>query len=134
MCLAFYLFIFLDFKSTFGCTGSSLLHAVFLWLGVGTLSSCGTQASHCSGLSLLSLGSRCVGFSSCRRTGLLLWRCGVLLDQGSNPWPQHWQVDSYPLGHHRSPWLCQGEFSCLLSLVLKEIIVAMGDNQILGGG
>ena len=26
--------------------------------------------------------------------------CGIFLDQGSNPWVLHWQVDSLPL----SPW------------------------------
>ena len=28
--------------------------------------------------------------------------CGLLLDQGSNPCPQHWQADSSPLGHQAS--------------------------------
>ena len=25
--------------------------------------------------------------------------CGIFPDQGLNPGPQHWQVDSHPLGH-----------------------------------
>ena len=29
--------------------------------------------------------------------------CGIFLDQASNPCPLHWQVDSYPLYHQRSP-------------------------------
>ena len=29
--------------------------------------------------------------------------CGICLDQGLNPCPQHWQVDSYPLCHQGSP-------------------------------
>ena len=28
---------------------------------------------------------------------------GFFLDQGSNPGPLHWQVDSYPLHHQGSP-------------------------------
>ena len=29
--------------------------------------------------------------------------CGIFPDQGLNPCPLHWQVDSYPLGHLGSP-------------------------------
>ena len=29
--------------------------------------------------------------------------CGVFLDQGLNPCPLHWQLDSYPLCHKGSP-------------------------------
>ena len=29
--------------------------------------------------------------------------CGILLDQGSNPCPLHWQADSQPLRHQGSP-------------------------------
>ena len=29
--------------------------------------------------------------------------CGILPDQGSNPCPLHWQADSQPLRHQRSP-------------------------------
>ena len=29
--------------------------------------------------------------------------CGILLDQGLNPLPLHWLVESYPLCHQRSP-------------------------------
>ena len=28
---------------------------------------------------------------------------GISLDQASNPGPLHWQVDSQPLGHQKSP-------------------------------
>ena len=31
--------------------------------------------------------------------------CGIFPDQGSNLWPLHWWVDSYPLDHQGSPWL-----------------------------
>ena len=61
------------------------------------LSSCGTWAWQ-----LLLSGSRvqaqqlwCAGLS-CSVT------CGILSDQGLNPCPLHWQVDSYPLYHERS--------------------------------
>ena len=29
--------------------------------------------------------------------------CGILLDQGSNLCPLHWEADSYPLYHQGSP-------------------------------
>ena len=29
--------------------------------------------------------------------------CGIVPDQGSNPCPWHWQVDSQPLDHQESP-------------------------------
>ena len=29
--------------------------------------------------------------------------CGIFQDQGSNPCPLHWQVDSYPLNYRESP-------------------------------
>ena len=37
--------------------------------------------------------------------------CGILLDQGLNPHPLHWQVDSQPLRHQGSP----------CSVILKEL-------------
>ena len=60
-------------------------------------------------LLLRSTGSRCTGFSSCGVWAQQLWlavsvvvahrlscsvACGIFLDQGSNPCPLHWQVDS----------------------------------------
>ena len=32
--------------------------------------------------------------------------CEIFPDQGSNPCPLHWQVDSLPLDHQGSPGLC----------------------------
>lgn len=29
--------------------------------------------------------------------------CAIFADQGLNPWPLHWQVNSYPLDHQGSP-------------------------------
>ena len=65
---------------SFGCDRPSLLQWAF--------SSCGKQ-----GLLLLqSAGSRHAGFGNC---GLVASAaCGIFLNQGSNPGPLHWQVDS----------------------------------------
>ena len=99
-----YLFIYL----IFGCIGSSLLHAGFLQLlRAGATLCCGAWAS------------RCGGFSYCRARALGTWvsavvahrlqsaasvvvahglscsgACGIFPDQGLNPCPLHWQVDS----------------------------------------
>ena len=35
--------------------------------------------------------------------GSLVVACGIFPDQGSNPCPLHWQVDSQPLHHQGSP-------------------------------
>ena len=61
---------------------------------------CGALASPCGGFSLcraLTLGP--VGFSSWQLLGLV-W---IFPDQGSNPCPLHWQVNSSPLDHQGSP-------------------------------
>ena len=68
-----------------------------------------------------SMGSPCVGFSSC--STLAKWLqfvesrvvahelscstcCGIFLDQGSNPCSLHCRTDSHPLYHQESPkWL-----------------------------
>ena len=77
-------------------TGLSLLRAGFLWLqGAGA-----TLQLWCSGVSLQWLlwlwsvncrgqASRVVAHPlSCPAA------CGIFSRQGSNPWPQHWQVNS----------------------------------------
>ena len=54
------------------------------------------------------------GFSRCRAQALdarasvvvahsCSVACGIFLDRGSNPQPLHWQLDSKPLDHHKSP-------------------------------
>ena len=53
-------------------------------------------------LLLRSTGSRAPGFSSWGARPSCSMARGILLDQGSNPFPRHWQADSYPLYHHRS--------------------------------
>ena len=78
---------------------------------VGVLSSCGVQASHCSGLSCQgAIGHS--GFSNCGSWALehglnelfqFLWGLWDLLpDQGLNLFLSHWQADSLPLSHQRS--------------------------------
>ena len=64
----------------------------------------GHSSSRCAGLSLSwplllrSAGSVIVAhWPSCSAA------CGILLDQGSNPCPLHWQADSQPLHHQGSP-------------------------------
>ena len=81
----------------------------FFWLcwifvAVWVFNSCGAWASHCSGFSLLSTGSRTCGLCSCSSRALehrsmvvahelsCSTVCGVFPDQGSNPGLLHWQV------------------------------------------
>ena len=70
-------------------------------------------------LLLWRMGSRCVGFRRCsmraqqlRLMGLRAQTqqllscslaCEIFPDQGLNPCPLYWQVDSYPLRHQRGP-------------------------------
>ena len=70
----------------------------------GLLSSCSAQASHCS--DFLCCGAWVPGAeaSVAVAQGLSCSKeCGIFLDQGLNPCPRHWQVDSYPLSHQGSP-------------------------------
>ena len=89
----------------------------FFWLHWVFVAVCGLSlvvasggyfSSQCAGFSLWWLlllwspGSRRVGFSSCSTQGLVVVAhglccsvaCGIFPDQGSNPCPLHWQVDS----------------------------------------
>ena len=108
----FYLF-------TFGCAGSSLQHRLFLVAVSEGYTNCGAQASHCRSSSCCearTLGVR--GLSRFRsqvlehrlsnRNGRLSCSraCGIFPDQGSNPCLLHWQADSLPLSHQRSPLWC----------------------------
>ena len=48
--------------------------------------------------------------------------CGILLDQGSNPCPLHWQADSQPLRHQGSPlWHVLKSFQNILPNCPLEI-------------
>ena len=63
----------------------------------------------CAGLSLLrplpprSTGSRRAGSVAVAHDPSCSAARGILPDQGSNPRPLHWQVDSQPLRHQGSP-------------------------------
>ena len=69
----------------------------------------GHSSSRCTGLSpsrpLLSrsTGSRRAGSAAVAHGPSCSTACGILLDQGSNPCPLHWQADSQPLHHQGSP-------------------------------
>ena len=68
------------------------------------LNSCGSQAPERR-------------LSSCSAQAQLLLACGILPDQGSNPCPLHWQVDSQPLRHKGSP-ICL--FFAFISFALED--------------
>ena len=88
---------------------------IYLWLcwvfaSVRVLSlvaaSGGHSSSRCAGLSLSrSTGSRRAGSAIVAHGHSRSAACGIFPDQGSNPCPLHWQADSQPLRHHRSPQL-----------------------------
>ena len=72
--------------------------------------------------------SHCGSFSCCRAqvlgcpgsAAVVHWlSCpaahGIFPDQGSNPCPLHWQVDSYPLSHQRNPWADSWYNSCSIA-------------------
>ena len=78
----------------------------------------GHSSSRCAGLSL-SRPLLLRGTSS-RRAGSVVVAhgpscsaaCGILPDQGSNPRPLHWQVDSQPLRHQGSPPTSFSSYQC----------------------
>ena len=75
-------------------------------------------ASHCGGFSCCrAWAPGCMGsvFVACGLSCPVV--CGIFLDQGSNPCPLHWQVESQPLDHQESSML--SSFKCL-SHSLKE--------------
>ena len=69
----------------------------------------GHSSSWCAGLSLSrplllwSTGSRHAGSVVVAHGLSCSAACGIFPDQGSNPCPLHWQADSQPLHHQRSP-------------------------------
>ena len=95
---AIYLFLkLINLLISFGCVGSSLLHAGFLQLRwAGATLWCGAQASHCSGFSCCRARALGMRASVIVAHGLNCYKaCGIFPDQGSNPCPLHWQVDSF---------------------------------------
>ena len=71
----------------------------------------GHSSSRCAGLSLSrplllrSTGSRRAGSVVVAHGPSYSAACGIFPDQGSNPYPLHWQADSQPLRHQGSPKL-----------------------------
>ena len=68
-----------------------------------------------------SMGSRCMGFSSCSEA------CETFWDQGLNSYPLHWKVDSLPLSHQESPspqdnWVFILLFLLFFILVNLEVV------------
>ena len=87
----------------------------------------GHSSSRCAGLSLSrplllrSTGSRRTGSAVVAHGPSCSAACGIFPDQGSNPCPLHWQVDSQPLRHQGSPkcyhfWVV----FCLVLMSAKE--------------
>ena len=91
---------------------------IYLWLCWVFISVCGLSlvvasggrsSSRCAGLSLSrplllrSTGSRRAGSVVVAHGPSCSAACGIFWDQGSNPCPLHWQVDSQPLRHQGSP-------------------------------
>ena len=78
----------------------------------GLLSSGRAQASHCSGFSCCGAWGPETGSAVVTQGLSCLSACGIFLDQGLNPCPLHWQVDSQPLDHKGLP-------ICLLFVLLR---------------
>ena len=101
----------------------------------GDFSYCGAQALVVVAQGLTSCGSRTAGFSSygrwaqelrlassehrlnsCGHGHCCSVACGIFLDQGLNPCPLHWQVNSQSLCHPGSPFIrflsgkCKGKY------------------------
>ena len=82
----------------------------------------GHSSSRCAGLSLSrplllrSTGSRRAGSAIVAHGTSCSAACEIFPDQGSNPWPLHWQADSQPLRHQGSP---------VLTLFNEELDMAM---------
>ena len=82
-------------------------------------------ASHCGGFSYHGAQALGAGFSNCSSQALEHTSSvvvvhglscssahGIITDQGSNPSPLHWQVDSYPLPYQGSPQFSSVTQSC----------------------
>ena len=111
---SFPLFFFLKFCGFF----FKFIYFIYLWLcwvfvsvrGLSlVVASGGHSSSWCVGLSLSrplllqSTGSRHAGSVIVAHGPSCSAACGIFLDQGSNLCPLHWQADSQPLRHQRSP-------------------------------
>ena len=110
MCIPFKKNIYIPLKLyIYVCVTFLLRFFVYLlsWSGlccrVWAFSRCGVQSSHGGGR------SHCAAQTLGHMSSVLMAHglsCAVaheiFLDQGSNPWPLHWQVDSLPLSHQGS--------------------------------
>ena len=73
-----------------------------------------------------SITTSCMG---CKATGSVVVAhglscssaCGIFPDQGSNPYPLHWQVNSHPLRHQGSSLLVFFLFVCLFVFYFEWI-------------
>ena len=93
-------------------------------------SSCNMGASHCGGF---ACGTGTLGCTASVVTAPRVYStdsvvvthrlscsgvCGILPDWGSNPCLLHWQMDSLPLSHQRSPCLCSFSSIIHCSLII----------------
>ena len=87
----------------------------------------GARASSLSRpLLLRSTGSRRAGSVVVAHGPSRSTACGILPDQGSNPFPLHWQADSQPLRHQGSPYAFifdKAVYFILLLLFLSLIFI-----------
>ena len=105
---------------------------IYFWLcwvfisvrGLSLVATSGGHSSSCAGLSLSwplllrSMGSRpTVSVVVAHRPSHSV-ACGIFPDQGSNPFPLHWQADSQPLHNQGSP-------SLVTFFILKSILSDM---------
>ena len=115
-CAFIYLFFIIFFKEELFLKKFYLF--IYFWLcwvfvsvrGLSLVAaSGGHSSSRCTGLSLSrplllwSTGSRRAGSAIVAHGPSCSAACGIFPDQGSNPCPLHWQVDSQPLRHQGSP-------------------------------
>ena len=99
--------------SGFSCCGAQALGMQASVVAARGLSSCSMHALECPGFSSCGMGSVVVahGLQSTGSVAVAYGlscsaACEILPDQGLNPCPLHWQVDSQPLHHQRSPPFC----------------------------
>ena len=86
----------------FFCCAKSLCCCKWAFSGCGEqglLSSCGAQTSHCGGFYCWGAQTLVLRFRVVVHRLSYFKLCGIFLEQGLNPCPLHWQVDSYPLNH-----------------------------------
>ena len=130
------LFIYLLF-SIFGYIGSSLLRTALplfvavhgLLIAVASLVAelrlqvRGLQQLWHAGSVVVARGLQSTGSVVVAHRLICSAACGIFPDQGSNPGPQHWQVDSQPLRHQGSPSFFSNMSTLLLLNCLPPTII-----------